>query len=168
MTRYNSELHPAAVREAYEVGKPTVADLARMFKVAESTIHNWMRTKPEFLAAVMESRQIVIESVVSAMYRRAVGIEYTETKVVKSQTTVMGLEDGEIKELPAVELKTETTKKFIPPETDAGKFLLTNLDPANWKNKREDTLLGEGGGPIVTRILIDGIELDGDDTTRDQ
>ena len=49
----------------------TNADLARLFRVSETTIDNWIRDKPLFAWAVRLGRERADERVARAMYRRA-------------------------------------------------------------------------------------------------
>lgn len=60
--------------------------------------------------------------------------------------------------------KVVKKKVFVQPNVAAAIFLLTNLDPASWKNRRSNEVSGSDGRPFVIRVenenqkrLIDGL-----------
>jgi hypothetical protein len=55
--------------------------LAGRFKVCRRTIDNWIATIPEFSKAAPQGREVADESVVSALFARATGMEQKMTKV---------------------------------------------------------------------------------------
>jgi len=55
--------------------------LAGRFEVCRRTIDNWIATIPDFSNAVQQGREVADESVVSALFARATGMEQRMTKV---------------------------------------------------------------------------------------
>jgi len=56
-------------------------------------------------------------------------------------------------------VETKKVSKAIPSDVSAIKFLLTNVDPENWKNLQNSQLSGPGGGDIPLKgIRIIGVD----------
>lgn len=112
----------------------TDVDLAEFFDVAKSTINLWKKKHPEFSDSIKKGKTVADAEVAESLYKRAIGIEYTEKKVST---------DGK-KE------KKEVTKKFIPPDAASAIFWLKNRQPSKWRDKP----FAEDDGEIVTPVSI--------------
>lgn len=112
----------------------TDVDLAEFFDVAKSTINLWKKKHPEFSDSIKKGKTVADAEVAESLYKRAIGIEYTETKVST---------DGSKK-------KQEVTKKFIPPDAVSAIFWLKNRQPSKWRDKP----LVEDEGEIATPVSI--------------
>lgn len=112
----------------------TDVDLAEFFDVAKSTINLWKKKHPEFSDSLKKGKTVADAEVAESLYKRAIGIEYTETKVST---------DGSKK-------KQEVTKKFIPPDAVSAIFWLKNRQPSKWRDKP----LVEDEGEIATPVSI--------------
>lgn len=166
MAKYDPDVHPAKARECCNDGA-TLTELAKHFGVSRRTVCRWLNEHPDFLAAVRSGREVADELVEHALFRRAVGFEYTETEVTEEQTTMTGVGEGlEIAERPAVRTRTKKTKKTAVPDTTALEFWLTNRKPEEWKRKQEIT--GKDGGPMEVSIpaLEELLRLDADELAR--
>ena len=100
----------------------TDQQLAEHFGVAESTIKEWYKKHPEFSAQTEAGKSGADMNVVEGFYKRAVGIEFTET--------TSELVDGEL-------TVTKQVKKFIPPDAGAALNWLKNRQPEDWRDKVE-------------------------------
>lgn len=99
----------------------TDVDLAEFFDVAKSTINLWKKKHPEFSDSIKKGKMIADAEVAESLFKRAIGIEYTEKKVRT---------DGK------KEIK-EVTKKLIPPDPTAAIFWLKNRQKEHWRDKQE-------------------------------
>ena len=114
--------------------KPENADIARLacmlgatndtladrFEVSPRTVDNWIAAIPEFGDAGRQGRQVADESVVSALFARATGMERKVTKAFchKGQPITVSY---------TVEL---------PPDVRACMFWLRNRRPGQWRENR--------------------------------
>jgi hypothetical protein len=98
--------------------------LAERFEVCRRTIDNWIATIPEFSAAVRQGREVADESVVSALFARATGMEQRMTKVFCHRGQPV----------------TANYTVQLPPDVRACIFWLRNRRPEQW---RENRPLGE-------------------------
>ncbi len=99
----------------------TDAQVAFALDVSEQTINNWKRRHPEFAEAMKSGKTVADAEVAHALYKRAIGYETTEEKVINSA------------EGPT----TITVKKNYPPDAQAARFWLKNRQPHLWKEKVE-------------------------------
>jgi hypothetical protein len=121
----------------------TNEELGEVFGVTKETIQDWMRTKPEFKAAIYEGREGADAKVASSLFHRARGYSHPE-EIIKIT------EEGKVH-------RAKTTKHY-PPSEAAAKFLLTNRraalgprEPGNsWRERVEHT--GDQGGPIDVTV----------------
>ena len=95
--------------------------LGARFEVTRRTVDTWIATIPEFGEAVREGRQIADETVVAALYARAIGIERKTIKVVSGG---------------AGEPVTTTHTVEVPPDVRACIFWLRNRRPEQWRENR--------------------------------
>lgn len=110
----------------------TDVDLAEFFNVAKSTINLWKKKHPEFSDSIKKGKIVADAEVAESLYKRAIGIEYTEKKVRY---------DG------GKEIR-EVTKKLIPPDPASGIFWLKNRKRDKWRDKQDHEITGKDGGPI--------------------
>ncbi len=94
--------------------------LAERFDVCRRTVDSWIAAIPEFSDAVRQGRQVADESVVSALFARAVGMERKMTKVFchKGQPV------------------TADYIVQLPPDVRACIFWLRNRRPDRWREDR--------------------------------
>ena len=90
-------------------------------------------------------KQTTVHDVVNAMVKAAKGVDFTKTKqkgraqVVKEYDPKTGkkIKEYTTEKIVTVESYRETV--YFPPDVKAATFLLTNLDPDNWRNKQDTT-----------------------------
>ena len=107
--------------------------------ISESSFYEWVNKIPEFSEALKNARKEfragIIKELETSLWKRATGFEFDETK-----TDYVAENDGK----PII-IKQTKIKKFIPPDTGALVFALTNLDPENWKNRQDNRLSVDDG-----------------------
>ena len=100
----------------------TERQICKNLGICETTLNEYKKIHPELVAALKRGKEVVITELENALYKRARGYEYEETK------TYIKIEDGR-------EVKyTEKTKKHIPPDVAACSILLKNKDKGNWSD----------------------------------
>jgi hypothetical protein len=95
-------------------------DLAERFEVSPRTVDNWIATIPEFGDAVRQGRQVADESVVSALFARATGMERKVTKAFCHKGQPI----------------TVSYTVALPPDVRACMFWLRNRRPQQWRENR--------------------------------
>lgn len=104
--------------------------LARRLGCGLTTINSIVRSSEKFRDLIREDRETADLSVVSALYKRALGYEYEETV---SKVSVG--KDGAA--MPTV---VEKRKRHVPPDTLAALAWLRNRRPEEWRDKKEVVL----------------------------
>ncbi|MEO1151863.1 MAG: terminase [Pseudomonadota bacterium] len=113
-TKYHEGLIPMAGKLA-ECGLTDV-ELADMFGIAPSTLYLWHKRHNAFSEAIGRGKTIADGRVAHALYRLAIGFDYTEEKIifVNGEPTVI------------------TLQKHKPPCVRAIMFGLRNRHPKEW------------------------------------
>jgi hypothetical protein len=94
--------------------------LAERFEVCRRTIDNWIATIPDFSSAVRQGREVADESVISALFARATGMEQKVTKVFCHRGQPV----------------TANYTVQLPPDVRACIFWLRNRRPEQWRENR--------------------------------
>ena len=114
--------------------------------VAERTFYDWMKN-PQLMQEVHSAQDTArinkadVRAVERSLLDIAKGFEYEEVKIEYESREVVDEKTGK-KEFKLVIKKQVRTKKYITPNVEAIKFLLTNRDPDNWKNRVDTTQMG--------------------------
>ena len=114
----------------------TDIQLADFFDVAESTIHLWKHTHPEFSESIKDGKENADNAVVRSLYRKATGYEFESEKVF--------CVDGSIVRAPI--------REFVPPSDTAIIFWLKNRRAADWRDKTD---VAHSGEVTIKRTLND-------------
>ena len=100
--------------------------------VSDSQFYEWKSKKPDFSDEVKkahkEGRAKIVPELERALYKRALGYEYTETKT---------------ETFPDGNDRVTVTRKQMPPDVGALVFALCNLAPGDWRNKVENQVSGD-------------------------
>jgi hypothetical protein len=96
-------------------------EIAEFFQVDVATINRWKLAHPAFCESLKKGKKHSDEKVKDALYNRALGYEFTETKE----------ESGDSGK------KTTVTTKQMAGDTTAQIFWLKNRQPAEWRNNPE-------------------------------
>lgn len=100
------------------------------------------KEKPELVEAIKKGRQNLVAELKGALIKKALGFEYTETKITKQKVNwpdemyAMLIDAGFTEEqIEQAELvKTEEAHKKAMPDVAAANLLLKNYDKDNWAN----------------------------------
>ena len=115
----------------------TDAEMADFFEVNVDTIHEWKKVHKSFSDALKDGKGYSDDKVVDALYNRALGYEFKETKEESGS-------DGS---------KTTVTTKQMAADTTAQIFWLKNRRPKEWRNNPE---ADQGDStPNITINLVD-------------
>jgi len=104
----------------------TEADIAKKIGVSERTLSQWKLDFPLILQALKRGKEVVDVLVENALYKRAMGYEYSETK----ETTY---KDGEGKLFKRV----EKFEKKMAPDVTAQIFWLKNRKKEEWRDAQK-------------------------------
>lgn len=124
--------------------------------IAETTFYRWCEEEKEFREMVRNAQDEAriskadVRAVEQSLLDVARGFEYEEVKTeYESREVVVDEKTGRKEFKPVIKKQVRTTKRFAP-NVEAIKFLLTNRDPLNWKNRIDTTQMGS----IATDLTI--------------
>lgn len=112
----------------------TDAQMAGNMRINPATLYDWKKKYPKISEALKKGKEVVDIQVENALLKRALGYDFQEEKIEKSD------KDG---------VKVVQTVKHIPPDTTAQIFWLKNRRPDRWRDKPELTAADEGGVQII-------------------
>lgn len=113
----------------------TELQIAKNLGISKATMENYKRDHLDFLTSLKKGKEVVDREVENALFKRAMGYEYTETTF--EATEVMGIDEatGSVQMVPGTKIKTVI--KQVAPDVTAQIFWLKNRKPADWRDKRE-------------------------------
>ena len=123
--------------------------------IAEWTFYRWCDEDSEFRGQVRSAQDEAritkadVRAVEQSLLDVARGFEYEEVKTEYESREVLNEQTGKKEFKPVIKKQVRTTKRFAP-NIEAIKFLLTNRDPQNWKNRIDTTQMGS----IATDLTI--------------
>ena len=132
---------PAGITKIEELAAgSTDSELALALGIAASTLYKWMAECSEIADAIIRGRtgaQAVadVKAVEGSLLERCLGGPKTIMKAVKLREVTYDPEGKFEREIERVEMVAETV--YVPADTNAIKFYLTNRAPERWKNKTE-------------------------------
>lgn len=110
------------------------------------TYQAWMQN-PNFSNAVTRACDVfrvrTVQEVSNALVKAAKGVDFTKEKqefraqVVKEYDPQTGKKIKEYTSDKPVQVKAFRETYYYPPDVNAAKFVLTNMDPEHWKNKQD-------------------------------
>ena len=107
-------------------------EVAKRMGITYKTLLAWERTSDLIKEALTTTKESLCRELEGTLKHRARGYEYEEVK-----TTILGdVRKGSKVVDNQQTVKIEKTKKHQPGDVASAIFLLTNLDPDNWKNRR--------------------------------
>ena len=115
--------------------------------IAFITYQRWQANE-NFVTAITHAREVfqqnTVHEVVNALVKAARGVDFVKKKdegrpqVVKEYDPETGKKIKEYTTEKIVTVKSLRETVYYPPDVNAAKFLLTNMDPENWKNKQDN------------------------------
>ena len=118
----------------------TNAQIIKSLGISTKTFYAWLKNEPEFHEAIHQNRKIVAQQVVPKLMKRAKGYTHTEKT----------LEYGFNKEGQWVVISEKHTKKQVPPDVTAARYILNNWDSENWADKQSmEHQIPDGYGVVV-------------------
>ncbi|MDK2790590.1 MAG: hypothetical protein PWP15_1097 [Methanothermococcus sp.] len=114
----------------------TDEDIAHNMGISRGTLYEWKKKYPDIDDALKTGKEVVDRKVENALFKNAMGYEYTEVKEYIEQT-----DDGKTKK------RIEKTTKHIPANTTAQIFWLKNRKPKQWRDKQD---IEHSGGLNIT------------------
>ena len=116
--------------------------------IAFITYQRWQQNE-NFVTALTHAREVfaqnTVQGVANALVKAALGVDFVKKKdegrpqVVKEYDPKTGKKIKEYTTEKIVTVKSLRETVYFPPDVNAAKFILTNLDPENWKNKQDNT-----------------------------
>ena len=119
----------------------TDEQIAGNIGINTSTLYDWKNKFPKISEALKRGKEVVDIQVENALLKRALGYEFQETRVEKSD------KDG---------TKIIQTLKHIPADTTAQIFWLKNRRPDKWRDKPE--IPGDSDMLKKAKELLEGID----------
>lgn len=108
----------------------TRQDAAKVGGISRETFYKWFRNNKDFADEVLMAEKFVADNMVpevkASLFQRATGY------VAKEKRTEYGTD----KEGRPIVVRQVIVEKPVPPDVAAAIFVLTNLDPENWKNRQ--------------------------------
>lgn len=156
MAKYNKDMVQACadwVREngLMDYGGATLADFCSAMRIDNKTYYAWMG-KTEFSEAIKKAKDLFREGlekgIVKSLANAAKGYEYDQ--VTTEYTDVNGMP----------RIKKQVKKNIrVEPNVGAAVFLLTNIAPERWKNRRQQDVNVDMPKPVsmeeARRIISD-------------
>ncbi|MCD1025722.1 helix-turn-helix domain-containing protein [Enterococcus sp. SMC-9] len=137
--------------------------------IAPKTLYRWKDNYSQICQALKKGKEVVDRQVENALFKRAIGYEYTErtAKVVDRDRDVVESErrefenrykldhpEADLQEVKDAAIKAVPTRerivflevdKQVAPDTGAAAFWLKNRKPDVWRDKKETELSGNLG-----------------------
>ncbi len=112
----------------------TDEQIAEKIGINRATLYDWKKKYPNISNALKKGKEVVDIQVENALLKRALGYEFQEERVERSD------KDG---------VKIVQTIKHVPPDTTAQIFWLKNRRPDKYRNKPEPVPDDGGGVQII-------------------
>ena len=121
----------------------TDKEIAENLGVNQKVFCKYKKDYIELNDLIKKGRKLPVQAIKAALYKRATGMKFTESKTITKKIIVDG-EDGE--QVPATLVQTETYEKYAVPDPTAALMLLKHWDketewtsdPASLKLKKQE------------------------------
>jgi hypothetical protein len=150
----------AKICELVATDSYTIPEVCQAVKIHKDTYYAWFNDeKSDFSDAIKKAKTDFLNSIAieaqKSLLKRVKGYEVEETKTVYSDN------NGK----PKIKERT-VTKKHIAPDIAAVIYTLSNVDPANWKNRQSAEITGKNGGAVEIKGEFDVTKLTEDELRR--
>lgn len=142
--KYETHVKPRfeEILEWLKIGA-TEKEIAENLGVNQKVFCGYKKTYPELNDLIKKGRKQPVQAIKAALYRKAIGFQYTEIKVIRKQIVLDGEDEQSI---PATLVQTEEYTKTALPDPTAAMMLLKHWDkeqewtsdPASLKLKKEE------------------------------
>lgn len=127
MAKYSKSL-AIKLTDALAKGQHPIAEICKLYNIAESTWHRWQAEKSEFselIKKAQEKQRVAISSLAKrSLVKKLEGYDYEET-VTEGKTD----NDGKLKSK-----HVKRVQRHVPPSDTCIIFALKNLDPDNFSD----------------------------------
>lgn len=131
----------------------TIKQFCEAMEIHEATYFRWVENE-SFANALARARdafrQRAVVEVSNALMKAARGVDFTKIREEKKAQRIKEYDEKgrKVREYdgPLVTVRATRETVYYPPDVKAAQFVLTNLDPDNWKVKQEVRHEGEVHG----------------------
>ena len=109
--------------------------MAIFLGVTPQLYESWKQYYPRFEKAIEDGHTTADAQVVAALFKNAIGYNYTDDVVVRGRRGAMVLQ----------------TKRHMPAETNAQKFWLSNRAPSRWNAGQTISHTSPKGSPVLVK-----------------
>jgi hypothetical protein len=127
--------------EAWARDGLTDRQIAEKIGINERTLNRWKDKHEGICQSLKRGKEVVDIEVENTLIKRAMGFEYTETKVITEE------KNGN------VTTRTEKTRKVAIPDTTAMIFWLKNRKPKEWRDKPDDSNTAQDSIQILAEVI---------------
>lgn len=138
-SKFHTEKNLQVIASLCRKGWPN-EDIADYIGISVSTLYEWQKVHSEFSEALSEGKDYSVAVIEDAVFQKAKGIEKEVTSKETTTVDVLDRDGRKIGEKTTVTEKQETI--YVPPDTRAGIFYLTNRCGDDWKQKQQTELMG--------------------------
>jgi len=131
----------------------TVAEICERVRITPRTYYDWQNDHDDFAQAVQDAKAhrmgVFVQAAKKSLLKKIEG--YT---VQEKQTTLVGFKeaDDETGEVNPRIKEQKVIDKYVPPDTAALIFTLTNGDPETWRNRQFAEVTGRDGKDLFGRM----------------
>ena len=156
--KYYSHVHPRInTILAWRRHGTTYETIAENLGVGLSTFHKYVAEHKELVEALKTGKDDAAAEVENAVFRTAIGYEYTETKIVLEGTDnpkdLDAPPDVIAKQIASGKRRVERYLKQQPPNTTAQIFYLSNRCSDRWRHKNSLEHSGPDGAPLAAGVV---------------
>ncbi|MDT2491643.1 helix-turn-helix domain-containing protein [Enterococcus avium] len=108
--------------------------------ISRSTLNAWKKKFPDISDTLKKGKDVADREVENALFKRAVGYEFTEITEELMDSGVLRV--------------TKKVRKQVAPDTGAAAFWLKNRKPDVWRDKQEVEHTGKDGEPMTFKIEL--------------
>lgn len=123
----------------------TEFEIGQMLEVTTVTMWRWKAEHPSFCKALEVGESAYLRRIKRTLKHRAMGYSFEAEKIFYDSDTGF--------------VVRAMTVEHVPPDVNAIKFVLTNLDPEHWKNRDRVEVANAPGETFKTESPATGVEL---------
>lgn len=115
----------------------TEFEIAQHLEINTATMWRWKATHPQFCKALEVGESAYLKRIKRTLKHRALGYSFEAEKIFYDSETGTVIR--------------ATTIEHVPPDVNAIKFVMTNLDPQHWKNRDKVDVVLTPADPQLAR-----------------